>query len=130
MKASVKSSIRALLAVVAAQVVDYVWYSGFLPWQSEVSRDFAMVIITNIVLAVASCLFYGAFYDGTDIRDILEFALVFTIMHLALSGTSSPGGLSDIVNLLIDGAHSFVVLFVIVFIEHQMKKLKSGKKFK
>lgn len=85
------------------------------------------------VLLTKAVLFCRAFYDGADIRDIFEIAFMFTIVHLALDGDASSGSSSDLVNLLINGAHSFILLFVINFVQHQAKKsIKStgGKKYK
>lgn len=56
---SVKNCLVFVLGIIAAQVVDYVWYSGLLPWQAEANRDIVMGVIMSVILSAASCLVYG-----------------------------------------------------------------------
>lgn len=45
-------------AVIVAQLIDYVWYSGMLPWQVACERDLVLTVLKDVVLAVASFVIY------------------------------------------------------------------------
>jgi len=56
---SVQNNIVGLVAaVIVAQVIDYIWYSGMLAWQPALERDLLMTVVKDVILAVASFVIY------------------------------------------------------------------------
>lgn len=118
-----KQLISLVAAVVMAQAIDFIWFSGMLPFQSHADRDFNLMIMKDLILAFVSVAVYETFYEaGADMADVFEFAFLFTIMHFCLDEKPLITSQAELYRSLIDCGHSLVLLFGMIFSAYQARR--------